>query len=296
MNPEDQITKPEVELTELDMDSSESVDDFIKQLEEKERDLHITADLSIEIAEMDFDIEAVPDFVAAELVAPIVEKPIEKPKASESVARSSTYGLEAEVERLKKRVAELTVERTELQKSSDRRSKDFQNFKYRVDRERRGSFIDQIANLATQMLPVIDNLDRALESVESSKSKRSVEFQQFYEGIALVNNQVNEILAEMGVTPITAVGETFDPTFHEAVAIDENRELAPNTVSEEMLRGYRIGNKVIRHSMVKVTASASSSANVAATKDSAGLIDEADQNEFSDDSQISNDTSGQEVS
>jgi hypothetical protein len=59
----------------------------------------------------------------------------------------------------------------------------------------------------------------------------------------------------MGIQPIATVGETFDPHFHEAVATEESNEFDPNTVSAELLRGYRIGNRVIRHSMVKVATS-----------------------------------------
>ena len=60
----------------------------------------------------------------------------------------------------------------------------------------------------------------------------------------------------MGVQPIAPVGEPFDPNFHEAVATEERDDMPANTVSGEMLRGYRIGNRVIRHSMVKVTTNA----------------------------------------
>lgn len=267
MNPEDHIAKPEIELEELDIDSAESVDDFIKELEAKERDLHITADLSIEIEESDFDVDDVPAFVADEIKVPPVKAPPVVASPANNIEQRSVpqgsktrvYELEQEVARLNARITELRMERDETQENSDRRLKDFQNFKYRIDRERRGSFIDQLANLATQMLPVLDNLDRALAAAESSAVARSPEFQQFYEGIILVNQQVNEVLSEMGVSPISTVGEQFDPAFHEAVAIVESDEMAPNTISEEMLRGFRIGNKVIRHSMVKVTQSPHSS-------------------------------------
>jgi len=69
----------------------------------------------------------------------------------------------------------------------------------------------------------------------------------------LVSHQVNDVLAEMGVQPIATVGETFDPHYHEAVATEESADLDPNTISAELLRGYRIGERVIRHSMVRVT-------------------------------------------
>jgi molecular chaperone GrpE len=308
MNPEEQITKPEIELEELDIDSAESVDDFIKQLEEKERDLHITADLSIEIAEMDFDPDSIPSFVTEEIKDPVIEiSPAANnaPKTTASGSKTQVYELEKEVEKLNARITELRGERDEVQENSDRRLKDFQNFKYRVDRERRGSFIDQLANLATQMLPVLDNLDRALEAAEKTQAERSPEFQQFYEGIILVNQQVNEVLSEMGVTPIASVGGVFDPAFHEAVAMEESNEMPHNTISEEMLRGFRIGNKVIRHSMVKVTTTSqmtkeSVKKDVDTLKDDvaeaeAELLDGLNNFEFPDDAPASHDASPQEA-
>lgn len=233
------------------MDATGSVDDFIKQLEEKEKDLHITADLTIEIQQSEYDPRNAPAFVPEPTAA--------VPTATQQVsvgAKTRIYELEQEVESLKKRLSGLREERNEVQEKSDRRLKDFENYKYRMDRERRGAFIDQISNLASQMLPVLDNLERAISSVGGLKDKKSDEFQQFYDGIGLVHHQVNEIFSDMGVQPIATVGETFDPNFHEAVAIEENSTEPPNTITGEMLRGYRIGNRVIRHSMVKVTAGA----------------------------------------
>lgn len=255
MNPQDQSPKPTNSLEELDMDSTSSVDDFIRQLEAKEKDLHITADMSIEIADSDFDMGGVPDFMQPELlIPPVAKSPVAKSFDSQAspATKARNYELENELSSLKVKVLELRNERNEIQEKSDRRIKDFENFKYRMDRERRGSFIDQIANLASQMLPVLDNLDRALDMVPASAEKKTPEFQQMFDGIVLVNQQLNEVFAGMGVTSISCVGETFDPNFHEAVATDELSDLPPNTVSGEMLRGYRIGNKVIRHSMVKV--------------------------------------------
>ena len=69
----------------------------------------------------------------------------------------------------------------------------------------------------------------------------------------MVNQQMSEIFQDMGVEAITSMGQEFDPNFHEAVAVDESTDVPPNTITAELLRGYRIGNRVIRHSMVKVT-------------------------------------------
>lgn len=253
MNPQDQIPQPEESLAELDLDTSPSVDDFIKELEAKEKDLHITPDLKIEVSDSEFD--EVPDFVQDDL--PTVQTPRRPPVQNGAGAglKTRVYELENELAALKEKNAMLRADRDNIQEKSDRRLKDFESYKYRMDRERRGSFIDQISNLASQMLPVLDNLDRALDSIENSDTERSPEFQQFYEGIILVNQQVNEVFSEMGVQPITTVGELFDPNFHEAVSAEEREDIPVNTISGEMLRGYRIGNRVIRHSMVKVTTS-----------------------------------------
>ncbi len=248
------IPKPEETLEELDLDSSPSVDDFIKELEAKEKDLHITADLEIEIEDSDLDSMSLPEFVQAELkggTAAVAEAPTQQ-----SVGlKTRVYELQQEVESLQAKVLELRTERKDIQEKSDLRLKDFQNYKYRMDRERRGSHIDQVAVVTEKLLPAIDNLDRALESAEKFDGKRSDDFQQFFDGIVLVNKQVREMFAGMGVEPIKTVGETFDPNFHEAVAAEERDDLPANTILDEMLRGYRIGNRVIRHSMVRVTTS-----------------------------------------
>lgn len=240
---------PEDSLETIDADSTGSVDDFIRELEAKEKDLHITSDLQIEIEDSDLDM-SVPEFVAQDLKPMSAER---TPAVQMNPAtKARNYELENEIAQLKVRVMELKAERNEIQEKSDRRVKDFESFKYRMDRERRSAFIDQIGNLAVQMLPVLDNLDRALDAVDEIGGERSPEFQQFFDGIVLVNQQLNDIFAGMGVQPISTIGETFDPNFHEAVATGVRDDMPANTVCEEMLRGYRIGNKVIRHSMVKV--------------------------------------------
>lgn len=241
---------PADSLDELDMDTSTSVEDFIRELEAKEKDLHITADLSIEIADSDVDMNPAQAFIEQDLGL----RPASAANGSPAT-KARNFELENELSSLKLKVMELRNERNEIQEKSDRRLKDFENFKYRMDRERRGSFIDQIANLAAQMLPVLDNLNRALDSVPDDAEKKSPEFQQLYDGIVLVNQQLNEVFAGMGVTSIPTTGERFDPNFHEAVATEDRDDMPSNMIADELLRGYRIGNKVIRHSMVKVTTS-----------------------------------------
>ncbi len=252
MNLDENMDQPLDPTEMIDADETSSVDDFIRELEAKEKDLHITSDMTIEIEDADFEISAVPDFVQSELsIKPLSAAPADAPTASPAT-KARNLELENEIAALKVRIMELKAERSDIQDKSDRRLKDFENFKYRMDRERRGAFIDQIGNLAGQMLPVLDNIHRAIDAADEIGGERSRDFQQFFDGIVLVNQQLNDIFAGMGVTPISTVGEPFDPNFHEAVATEVRPEMPANTVTEELLRGYRIGNKVIRHSMVKV--------------------------------------------
>jgi molecular chaperone GrpE len=254
MNPKENIPNTAGSIAEMEVQPTATVDDFIKELEAKEKDLQITSDLTIELAEPDFDPGRLPDLVKE--VGPSTDQRNTRPEgAIPAGMKTRVFELENEIDSLHLRIRELRADRDEIQEKSDRRLKDFENFKYRMDRERRGSFIEQICTLASQMLPVLDNLERALQSVESSQSQKGPEFQQFYDGIVLVNQQVNEIVAGMGVQPIESMGEIFDPNVHEAVATESRDDLPSHTISAEMLRGYRIGNRVIRHSMVKVTTS-----------------------------------------
>ena len=231
-----------------------SVDDFIKQLEAKEKDLHITAETTIiEIGES-FDDGNLPDFLVKDLKLETVPPPaataVAPAKASE--AKVAAAELEKEIAGLKERVSQIQAERDELMQASHRRAKDFDNFKSRTERERSETFQSQIGNLATQMLPALDNLNRAVDFALAMPEEERTSIQQFLDGVVLVNQQVNEVLAEMGIQPIATVGEQFDPHYHEAVVTEETDEFAANTISAELLRGYRIGNRVIRHSMVKV--------------------------------------------
>jgi molecular chaperone GrpE len=253
MDPEREIEDLERFADETETADSISVEDFIKELEAKEKDLHITADTTlIEIAE-GFGDEELPDFLQTEL-SNASDKAIEiapRQPALEPPDRGAE--LECEIDGLKDKIVRLQTEREELLQLAQRRAKDFENFKARTERERSETFQLQLGNLATQMLPALDNLDRAVGFAESHSDKQNSAFQQFLDGIVLVNQQVNEVLAGMGVQPIATVGEAFDPHYHEAVATEESDEFPPNTISAELLRGYRIGERVIRHSMVKVT-------------------------------------------
>jgi molecular chaperone GrpE len=153
--------------------------------------------------------------------------------------------------------AELKRLQTALAEAQDallRRQADFENYRKRVERERTESYNRVVAEAARKLLPVMDNLSRALDAERSIESSESEEFRHFLHGVQLISKQLSEVLESFGVQPIAAVGERFDPHIHEAVVTEPSDEHEPDTVLEELARGYRIGDRLLRPAMVKVAA------------------------------------------
>lgn len=256
MNPKQNPRNLQEFFEDSETDNTLSIDEFFKQLEAKEKDLDISSDLIIEVDESDVGEHDISDFLQMDLSAPPHKpEPAITPFEDSFSYSTENSKLQTEISNLQNQIARMETERVELFEISRRRQNDFENYKNRTERERGETFRNQLSNLATQMLPVVDNLNRALDSSGNLTEENSLDFKQFFEGICLVSQQLNEILAEMGVQPIVAVGEPFDPHYHEAVATEVTDEFPPQTVTSELLRGYRIGDKVIRPSMVKVSVS-----------------------------------------
>jgi molecular chaperone GrpE len=247
---------------EIEMDDLASIDDFIKELEAREKDLHISSEMVIEIEDSDYDDMAIEEFIQDEMIGDITPsiEPVGKINPVDFIGDEQTSELEKEITLLvneitllKGKISKMEADRTELFELSRRRQTDFDNYKKRTERDRSEIFNTQLGNLAMEILPVLDNLNRAMNSAASLTNEKTPDFQQFFDGVALVNQQLKEVLMEMGIKPINAVGEKFDPHFHEAVATEETDEFPSNTVIDELLRGYLLGEKVIRPSMVKVS-------------------------------------------
>jgi len=144
------------------------------------------------------------------------------------------------------------AENAELKSQLARRQADFENYRKRVDRERSETYNRVVADVATKLLPVSDNLKRALEAESSVEAAESDEFRHFLSGVDLIWKQLNGVLEALGVKPIPAVGEQFDPHVHEAVVTEATDEYEPDTVIQEIVAGYRLGDKLIRPALVKV--------------------------------------------
>jgi molecular chaperone GrpE len=145
------------------------------------------------------------------------------------------------------------AENAELRNSLARRQADFENYRKRVDRERSETYNRVVADIAAKLLPVSDNLKRALETEASVEASESDEFRHFLSGVDLIWRQLAGVLEAFGVKPIEAVGEPFNPHLHEAVVTEATDEYEPDTVIQEIRSGYKIGDKLIRPVLVKVS-------------------------------------------
>lgn len=125
---------------------------------------------------------------------------------------------------------------------------DFDNYRKRVAKEKDSLYSLISAELITEFLPVLDTLEKSAGSIggddETSKAWR--------DGIQLVCRQFDDILKKLGAEEIKAVGESFDPNLHDAVMHVEDENLGENIISKELKKGYKLKDRIIRHSMVVV--------------------------------------------
>lgn len=122
---------------------------------------------------------------------------------------------------------------------------EYDNFKKRTAREKEAIYIDAAADAIKEILPVMDNLERAMMSIADKDN-------DVYKGIEMVYKQTEEIFKKLGVCETKAVGEEFNPSLHNAVMHIEDENITENTVVEEFQKGYTYKDKVLRYSMVKV--------------------------------------------
>jgi molecular chaperone GrpE len=144
------------------------------------------------------------------------------------------------------------AERDDLLDRLARRQADFDNYRKRMERERGETYNRVVGEVVGHLLPVMDNLRRALDAEASLQAGESEEFRHFLNGVELILRQLNGVLADLGVQPVASVGQRFDPHIHEAVATEQTNDYEPDTVMQEIVRGYRLGEKLLRPAMVKV--------------------------------------------
>lgn len=161
---------------------------------------------------------------------------------------------EAETEEENTAEAEVQTEEEKLQAELDamkdrymRTVAEYDNFKKRTIKEKEEMYSTAVCDTIEQILPILDNLTRAVKACEDGNSE------SLADGVKMIEKQFGEVFAAIGVSEIEALGNEFDPNLHNAVMHVEDENAADNSIVEEFMKGYTYKKeKVIRHSMVKV--------------------------------------------
>ena len=178
----------------------------------------------------------------------IIEEVIEPPVEAEGTTVNGDQP-ETEVEALQRQLEEAEAKAAENLDGWQRARAEFANARKRLERERVEAYSRAAVDFVQKLLPVVDDFARALESAPPEVADN-----QWFEGLDLVNRKILYVLESMNVQPIEALGQPFDPNFHEALALKEADGVESGLVIEELQTGYRIGEKVIRPSLVNVSA------------------------------------------
>ena len=172
------------------------------------------------------------------------ENNVQNEEMNKEVVENKKDKATAAVEELR---AQLKAEREksdEYYEHLKRNMAEFDNFKKRISKEKDMMYNTISANIVSELLPILDNFDKALNAATTDESYKS--------GMIMIYNQLMETLNKLGVEEIEALNTTFDPNFHEAVMHVEDENYGEKEVTEVFRKGYKLGDKIIRHAMVKV--------------------------------------------
>lgn len=182
-----------------------------------------------------------------------MQEEIKNPETVEETAEKAEDGIKKEKKKTKKSDAEIAElmeavlakekEIAELNDKYLRLYAEYDNFRRRSAKEREGIYFDAKSDTVKNILPILDNMERATAFTEADK---------VLEGMNLILKSFNESFAKMDVKEIEALGKTFDPNVHYAVMHIEDEAYGENEVVEVLQKGYTCGDKVIRYAMVKV--------------------------------------------
>jgi molecular chaperone GrpE len=144
-------------------------------------------------------------------------------------------------------IAEARRERDALRDQLLRTAAEFDNYRKRTERERRDLIEAASANLIEEVLPVVDDLERALEAADDEPGAAA-----YRRGVELIHRRLVDLLRRRGVEPLDVVGQDFDPAWHEAVAREPLGDHRDGEITAEIRRGYRLGSRLLRPASVKV--------------------------------------------
>jgi len=152
------------------------------------------------------------------------------------------------VEILKKQLEEKEREVEEYKSLCQRIAADFDNYKKRIAKDKENMYYEVVADVVSKLLPIVDNFERAIDSAKNSKDTND----ELLKGLEMIKKQIDDIFSKLGVEPIEALNKEFDPYLHNAIMHVEDERYGKNIVIEEFQKGYKIKDRVIRYSLVKV--------------------------------------------
>lgn len=177
------------------------------------------------------------------------EKKVQTEETAEATAAETEATAAGSVESEESEATpEVNPFREELDRANDkflRLYADFENFKKRSRAEKDSVYANAKSDTVAALLPALDNMERALAAAEEEDSPLK-------KGVDMVLNQFRACFEQLGVSSYGEVGDSFDPNIHEAVMHSEEEGVEPNTVTMVLQKGYRLGDKVIRHALVQV--------------------------------------------
>ncbi|MFO7849049.1 MAG: nucleotide exchange factor GrpE [Spirochaetia bacterium] len=191
------------------------------------------------------------------------------------------------IKELEDRIKELENENSELKTQYLRKQADFENFRKRMQREKKEAIDYANSNLLLDLVSIIDDFERAIKSSEESK-----DFESFHSGIKLIEKQfVGMLERKYGLTRMESEGKEFDPQEHEAINMEESADCDVQTVVEEYQRGYKLHDRVLRHPKVKVAVPASLSEEAEA--ENAAEPEKPEKSEKDNESEQENENTGE---
>jgi len=185
----------------------------------------------------------------AQATEPVEEQVVQEPEteAAEEAQAAAEEETEASIDEWRAALETAVKQRDEYLDSLRRSQAEFQNFRRRNQTARSDGYQDGVRESLTAMLPVIDNLERALDA-----AKKSGESESLTGGVEMILSMMMSELGKLGLEEVPALGEDFDPELHNAVMREPAEE--PGKVLEVFQKGYRVKDKIIRYAMVKVSA------------------------------------------
>ena len=162
--------------------------------------------------------------------------------AAETEGNTEKVDTPPTVEELLAKIAELETSIKEKDEAHLRMAAEYENFRRRSKEEKDATYSAAMADTVAELLPIIDNLERAALYDDGEKVK---------EGLAMTAKSVEAVFSKLGVESVGAVGETFDPNLHNAVLHGEDETLGEGEITDVFQKGYRAGNRIIRFAMVK---------------------------------------------